>query len=389
MAKTQRSAYPTLPLSGTFYDALARVGERFGLDLSNRERLAQAVAALSHTYTRERGDLAQGDLGKAAPLARLGFFLPRDLVKLFGPLSELSRAGRLPTRKQLRVLDLGAGLGASSLGIARFLRHAQLGVERLEVTAIERDSLSTKLLAALCESVGSLPDEFVPITLEARSADLHTLKSRAEYDLIVLGFVLNELYLEQPAAERIPARAALLRKLMGQLAPDGALLVLEPALRESTRELMQVRDVLATAEPEGAPLIHVLAPCVRRGPCPMLRSERDWCHETLDFALPPTLVPVARAAGLRYEGLSYAALVLGHRARQAEPSETLLRIVSERLVSKGKLEYFGCGEVGYQRLTRLDRERSPHNAGFDQLRRGDLVELTGARVGRDTPIVKL
>ena len=90
----------------------------------------------------------------------------------------------------------------------------------------------------------------------------------------------------------------------------------------------------------------------------MLEGERDWCHESLSYALPPHLIEVAKRAGLRFEGLSYAALVLTRRARHAAPPETLYRIVSDRLISKGKLELYGCGERGYQRLTRLDRDRS-------------------------------
>lgn len=383
MAKTPRSTSPKLPLSPAFYQALTRVGARFGLPVQDHEQLAAAVAALSRTYTRDRGELAQGTLGDAAPLARLGFFLPRDLVKLFGPLGELARAGRLPTGPVLRVLDLGAGLGSSSLGIARFLRHTGSVVARLELTAVERDPFATKLLRALCETLSELKDEFVPISLSAHAADLHRVETRGPFDLIVLGLVLNELYLERDVAERVEARATLLTKLAASLSPQGALIVLEPALRESARELMQLRDVLVASP--AAP--HVFAPCVRTGPCPMLPSERDWCHETLDFALPDKLVPVARAAGLRYEGLSYAALVLTKKAR-FEAAAPRLRIVSERLESKGKLEYFGCGEAGYQRLTRLDRDESGANAGFGGLRRGDIVELEGTRVGRETRVEK-
>ena len=64
-----------------------------GLAVGDTSTLSAAVAALSHTYTRERGALLLGNLGDQAPLARLGFFLPRDAIKLFGPLAELCRAG--------------------------------------------------------------------------------------------------------------------------------------------------------------------------------------------------------------------------------------------------------------------------------------------------------
>ena len=123
----------------------------------------------------------------------------------------------------------------------------------------------------------------------------------------------------------------------------------------------------------------------------MLASERDWCHESLDFALPGPLAAAAERAGLRYQGLSYAALVLGNAPRAfAEAPGERYRVVSDPLRSKGKLELFGCGAPGYVRLTRLDRDASDENRAFEQLRRGDTVELPeGLRVARTSSVRKL
>jgi len=381
VAKTQRIAIPPLPLSERFYGVLLELGKRMGLPVADPSKLSAAVAALSHTYTRERGELLRGNLGDQAPLARLGFFLPRDAIKMFGPLGELTAAGYFRDRKVLRVLDLGAGLGSSTLGLARYLRFAELPVERLEVTAIERDPASTRLMGGLVDALKTLPAELVPVALDVRAADLHDLSEPGPFDVILLGFVLNELFLERTAAERPALRAGLLDLLARKLRPNGAMIVLEPALKQSARELMATRDALPRDE------LHVFAPCVRSGPCPMLEGERDWCHEALDYALPPHLVDVARRAGLRYQGLSYAALVLTKKPRaQHAPHDTLYRIVSDPLLSKGKRELFGCGERGYQRLTRLDRDASADNRGFDLLRRGDLVALPTLRVERATSV---
>jgi ribosomal protein RSM22 (predicted rRNA methylase) len=383
VAKSQRTPLPELPLSAGFYQAVARVAQRAGQPLADRAALVRAVAELSALYTRERDGLALGTLQSSAPLARLGFFLPRDMIKVFGPLAELARAGRLPSRPTLRVLDLGAGLGATSLGVARFLRHAGSAAVRLQVTAVERDAGSLQLMRALVEALHPLADELVPIELELARADVARELPQGSFDLVLLGFVLNELYLDRPAESRPALRAALLQELAARLAPDGALIVLEPALKESARELMRTRDALVAS----ASALHVFAPCVHREPCPMLVRERDWCHESLDYALPEPLAEVARAAGLRFEGLSYAALVLTRQPRFADlrPRQ---RIVSDPLPSKGKLELFGCSQEGYQRLVRLDRERSRENAAFDELRRGDVVELAGTRVTKETSLKK-
>jgi ribosomal protein RSM22 (predicted rRNA methylase) len=388
VAKTPRQTYPDLPLSAAFYALLRTLGTRHGLGLGDPELLAQGVAELSRLYTREREGLAGSRPAAGASAARLGFFLPRDMIKVFGPLEELRRAARFPARARLRVLDLGAGLGASTLGLSRFLCHAELGGRSIEATAVERDQGSARLMRALCSAVAELADEFAPIHVDVRASDLRNeLSERGPFDLVLLGFVLNELFLERPEAERAARRAELLRTLCARLAPDGALIVLEPALKQSTRELMHVRDLLRAES--GGPF--VFAPCVRQGPCPMLAGERDWCHEALDFALPAPLAAVAQAAGLRYQGLSYAALTLTNQPRAfPETAAQRYRVVSDPLRSKGKLELYGCGDPGYVRLTRLDRDASEHNRPFEALRRGDVAELGDApRVGRESAVRKV
>jgi len=365
-----------LPLSEAFFGCLTRTGRKLALGPSAGGALADAVAELSRVYTRERDELAERSRGQSVLGARLSFFLPRDLVKVFGPLAELRDPLLAHGARSLRVLDVGAGLGATSLGLARFLRVERAAVERLEVTALERDARALRVFEHLCGELAQLPDEFVPIQLDARTQDVSDARLGSEFDLVLFGFVLNELYTELPPEQRVERRAQLLTQAAARLRPGGAVIVLEPALKESTRELMRVRDLLAA--PRRAPF--VVAPCTRLGPCPMLASERDWCHQELPYALPPALAQVAQGAGLRFEGLSYASLVLRNEARVFEPAagaegDALYRIVSERLESKGKLELYGCGEAGYVRFTRLERDDSEHNRAFGDARRGQLLRI--------------
>ena len=377
-----RRTYEPLPLS---LESLARV-QRVAQALCGRhdERaLISAAAALSRVYTRERGQMQALDTDRSALLARIGFFWARDLTKIFGPLDELARCGVMPQRETLRVLDVGAGLGATSFGLARWLRLRGVPTRALEVVALEQSQTALRAFDALARSLSDLPDELAPIRLDARCGDLTSTRRDGKFDLVLLGFVLNELFLTLPEPERIARRASLLIEAASQLAEGGAILVLEPALKQSARELMQLRDVLAARG--AAP--HVIAPCLHDAGCPMLPSVRDWCHQELAYALPPQLAAVARAAGLRYEGLSYASLVLASQPR-AVSAVARHRVVSDRLESKGKLELFTCSQHGYVRLSRLTRDHSEHNAAFEDARRGDVLTLEGApaRIGNASKV---
>ncbi|HJL19825.1 MAG TPA: hypothetical protein RMH99_29445, partial [Sandaracinaceae bacterium LLY-WYZ-13_1] len=126
------------PLDPRWLDLLDRLAPRvLGADDRRGRPLAAAVRRLSELYTRDRDLLEEAG---AALAARLRFFLPRDLPKIQGPLAELSAAGVLPAGPVWRVLDAGAGLGATTLGAAELA--GRVGVERLEVTALERDAAS-------------------------------------------------------------------------------------------------------------------------------------------------------------------------------------------------------------------------------------------------------
>jgi hypothetical protein len=145
------------------------------------------------------------------------------------------------------------------------------------------------------------------------------------------------------------------------------MIVIEPALRTTTRALMAVRDALVA---QGA--VHVLAPCTADGGCPLLRRERDWCHADDPLALPEPLKTIAASAGLRWEGLSYAYLTL---ARAPRPETTAWRIVGGPIVEKGRTEWHACRAPALVRLSVLHRDRD-ETLRLAGLGRGSRVEMT-------------
>jgi len=350
--------------------------EHFGdHDLQGAE-LARAVRRVSDAYTRVRGAPRDVGVERGALCARLKFFLARDFPKLHAPLHELLSVGALPRPRVLRVLDLGAGLGATGLSTAWFAL-TQAGVERVRVDAVDHDAaalaLGRRLAARWADGAG------LGLELQTHCAALQPALSRLAppYDLIVLGFVLNELAEDQPG-DAVRSHHALLSRLATLLADHGAIVVLEPALRAQSRVLQQVRGLFAAG---GGPP-YVFAPCLHRGDCPLLVRPRDWCHEQLPLALPAELAALARAAGLRTAQLSYSYLTL-HRAPRSLAeldARPAARVVSAPLRSKGKLELFVCGADMPPRLQRLDRHRSASNRALDGVGRGSVVQLLTADV---------
>lgn len=357
-----------LPLSPTVLTEIARIQGLPGPD--QPDALARAVAAVSDFYNR-RGPRPPEPLYRAA---RLGFFLPRDVAKSREAVRELveTRLLRWPSDRALRVLDLGAGLGATGLGVLHAL-PGPIPPERLSWVAMDQDAAALRTLEILAGRLG------VPV--RTRVEPVRALPAR--WDLILLGQVISEL-------EGTPeTHAALLTSLLDTLEPDGAMVIIEPALRDRTRHLHALRDLLI-ARPDPPTLF---APCLHTSPCPALLHPDDWCHEDRAVDLPEWLHGVARAAGLRYQGLGFSYLIL-RRDGLSLSSHARLRVVSDRRCSKGKEEFFCCGRFpdgdDRRRIQRLARERSATNAAWDLLLRGALLaEPLPTRVRPEDAVVPI
>jgi ribosomal protein RSM22 (predicted rRNA methylase) len=373
-------------------------------------RLGAAVAQLSAAYNDPARASARA---RDAGAARLGFSFARDVPKGAAAVRELVAVGALATggTEPLRVLDLGAGLGASTWGVVRALAAAG-SARPVEATWVDPDAQALEVGAAIVRARaarGGHIDLRVRAVTQPATASLAL--GGARFDVVLVGQLLSELDVGAPDEARLARHADLLRGwLETRVAPRGALVVIEPALRDRTRHLHRVRDALVAG---GAA---VFAPCLHGAPCPALARDTDWCHEDLDVDLPGWLVPVARAAGLRHEGLTFSYLVL--RAPGADrlvehvaapPGAARMRVVSSLVRTKGKREVFLCGEftsreggtaavpgaslvAGRARVMRLDRDASDANAVWTELRRGDLAvvspapELERPRVAAETAV---
>ena len=252
------------------------------------------------------------------------------LARVFAGLGPPAVATAVP-----RVLDLGAGTGAAGAAA-----RAHFG--EIELVAVDR-------VAAPGIVVADLGRPGRPAGVQGR------------FDLIIAAHLLNELAPRLSVTERAERVAGWCDQLM---APTGTCVIVEPALRETSRALLEIRDHLVARG------LFVVAPCFWQGPCPALARERDWCHD----AAPPA------AEGRSRVDFSY--LVLRHERRPVtDPS--VFRVVSDRLDEKGRLRLFGCGPAGRHPLVRLTRDHAPANAALEHTQRGDAITITGATGARD------
>jgi ribosomal protein RSM22 (predicted rRNA methylase) len=403
---------------------------------SKLEEVSRAVARLSELYTRERADLRRNLLQEPdLRLAYLAYFLPANFLKIKAVLGEIWLHPEVKSLypEQLRILDLGCGPGTQLLGCLDFFSQLQLP-KRIECVGV--DSLDSNLrdarhffdrfaseLAGKSEETLTGPDLIelpnASPTVESRPgrnrgsletfrSDLSRplkLKAASPFHFIILGNVLNELFTGDD--QRIEKRSRRIASLIHDyLAPDGFLILMEPALRETSRDLLRVRDRLLDLLP-----LTIYSPCVHSQPCPAVGPgcTSDWCHEDHTWEAPLWIRRIDEQTGLRKSSLKYSYVVFSRmglsvrdaalgadssQARALPAGNQVWRVVSETLDERGKTAAYLCGSEGRFRVTRLNKHASPANAEFTLLDRGQVVS-TGSlaaksvgdrRVQAETPL---
>ena len=258
-------------LSPPLLQTITRFTEEAGV---SRARLTQAVAELSHLFTKGRAALPPKYLDDASSRAGyFAYFLPVNLAKVQALLDELpSDQLCRPADRPLRVLDIGSGPGTGALAVRDWMQ--QRTERAVEVVAVDQalpvlQDLE-RLWRAYAEASGGPPAKFayVHANLE-RAGSLEVCKPEGPFELIVMANTLNELW--RGARAPVGARVAFVRGLLDLLLPHGSLILIEPALRDTSRNLHQVRDKLLAA---GACTVY--SPCLHDGPCPARVKAEDW-----------------------------------------------------------------------------------------------------------------
>ncbi len=356
------------------------------------KRIAANVSRLSMLLTRERKNLPVSYLtDPGLREAYTAYFLATNRKKIHQPLAELSRhPDGLLTKNKLRILDIGCGPGTAVLGAMEFFARRD-NMPQLEFVAV--DQVEENLTVAK-EQFSEHRDALqVPASLKFILADVTEVEHLREnrFDIIILSNVLNELFLQ--AEEKVAKRTEMLNKILNcLLRDDGSCIVIEPALRTTSREMIGVRNALADHG------FSVYAPCLFTGACPALAMQKDWCHEDISWTAPSFIQEIDKRAGLRRDSLKFSYFVLRNDGRSLRDcyGTGVFRVVSDPLVSKGKREFYLCGEGSRRLVTRFDKDASTENKAFEHLQRGSIasfnrlvVEHKRCKVEKDTVVRRI
>ena len=316
---------------GALQDLLARYRAERGGSLRETVAAVPELSAMFNGLTPHRpGYLASDRLRRAY----VNYYLPVNAEKIARVLAERDRYA--PPGKPLRILDFGCGPGTAALAWILGGRPAAA------ITLVDVVDRALDDARFLCRAAGT----------EVRA--LAEVPRGERFDLVLASNVLAETEL----------------RLDDLLEPDGHWVVVEPALKDTTRRLMAWRDAKVA---EGWA---VAAPCVGQARCPMLAREDLWCHMDVPWPRPSFVAEVDRRTGLDKESLKFAYVVLTRAGGRLGGAPDLWRVVSNLHREKGKAWAQLCGRDGpLCRAEVLTRHRSPATADFFRAVRGDVLEM--------------
>jgi ribosomal protein RSM22 (predicted rRNA methylase) len=355
-------------------------GAIFPLLPDDLSQVALASRRLSLAFTSERKDLPQDYLDDPVALsAYLAAFLVPNAVKVLHCLAQLE--GTCPSSDcgEISLLDIGSGPGAAALAASAFL-SAVRPETRLRIAAMERSRPALEKAHELFRRVAPPHHSFESATLDITEQPLDRALAKQRFDICIAANILNEL--DEGIAHRICSEV-----IRNFLKENGAFIIIDPALRETARSLMELRDRLVS---DGVGFI--AAPCLHQRSCPMLSAnERDWCHFYIDWEPPEFLKELDRLSGMDHTHLkmSYFILRSSPDPESRVPGPALWRAVSSPLDSKGKREMFLCGTSGeLLRMRRTAGDASDSNADFGRVMRGDIVRAPASgRLTKDDSFV--
>lgn len=303
---------------------------------------------LSTAFTEDRAVLPKNYFNKKEyRSAYLLYFVLLNFPKVWKCLEQLPQMDS-DSKRPLKILDLGSGPGTAALACSTFFKDRPL-----EVFAFEQNEGMRKDALVLWKKLAP-SNHHLTFTRYAIP--------REQCDIAIAANFLSEL----PFVEQLKICEAVLKQ-------TDHFIIIEPALRFTTRKLMGLRDKILQNR-WGV----VLAPCLHQKNCPMLAAgPRDWCHFYIDWKCPYLIRQIDEIVGNKHDYLKMAYLVIASPAdggTKQSPSNQW-RIVSSPLLSNGKRELILCGDCGFlKKIDRLNKDRSENNRDFDFLRRGDIIE---------------
>ena len=366
-------------------------GKKKGLDRNEIKTLSASLLKLQRGLTGKRNLVGQSYMSdKNLFGAYLLYYFPISYLQIQSIIgsvqNEFEKIAEAKTEK-IRILEIGSGPAPGTTAIIDRIRKLNENA-KIEVVLLD----SSKNALEIAKKV--IQTDFENVSVETHVTDLENEKILSKigsgFSVILLSHVLNELWKNN--GDKISLRLEFLSKAKNLLDSENALLILnEPALLESSRNLMKVRDAILKSEDFSN--LDLISPCPHSlsKSCPALSSENQTCHAENFFDPIEPIKSLAHGAGLDRESVKMCFFVFktDNKNAQSDDKNTSLTVVSEGMLNKsGRIRFMLCdGEKRFSLSAKKD-DAHAKEIGFFKLHRYEKIRIENPEIRQDNLGVK-
>jgi ribosomal protein RSM22 (predicted rRNA methylase) len=315
-------------------------------------------------------------------LAYGNFYYPRTWTAMTFALAEAChvRGWSPPKKGPVRILDLGSGTGASGLSCLHFLQNQ--GIENhMQLEAVDYSSKSLVFVKKVhAANRGLWPDSRISTARMDLKFPFNE-DNRKKYDLILLGYSLNEL-LDEDDDDHENYRQ-LLSYLPGLLKNNGMVIITEPAQAEICHTLH--RNCAKLIKEDANVFLH--APYFNGMCCPLADNQSKYfSHEVRKMNPPSVMEKINRPLNLEIREVKFGLSMLGtNRPKDLGHGQQVCRIISPIKKRKGTVSFIGMASDGEEytyEFQRRDLQKEELN-DLLCLTRGDILTFKNMQATPD------
>ncbi|MCB0326314.1 MAG: hypothetical protein KDD52_01725 [Bdellovibrionales bacterium] len=326
------------------------------------------VEKLSNLFTVDREQMGIRYFRKKENrIAYLLYFHLSNMVRASAIIEEMKKRKAWP-KKIERVMDLGTGSGASLWALAQGISSPKQLPSLMYALDEDRSILNDgkKLWHQYCKMREITSPNLVSQKVDVLSLKgLEALEIQEKLDLIFCSNLVNEFSLISDSG-----KISLFKYLVDQLlSDDGALMIMEPASLDISRDLLHLREMLLDCLD-----IHISLPCSGTQSCPMISDAKDWCHFEIPWDIPRVKKRLEKELNRNSEVLKYSYIVI-QKGQKKSKRRSKYRSLSPMLKNRDG-GYFVLLCSDYDKLSlRSKKGDKESKQKLKNIQRGDVISL--------------
>ncbi len=294
------------------------------------------------------------------------YYMFPNIAKLSSLFSYLIKRNNLiESGKSYKVLEVGSGPGSGLLGFLNgVIYHNLLKSCSFDLTPLDFSRESVRMAEKILSKI-----EGGNISVMPEPFDITEKIPEENFDIIIMANVINELFRDDE--EKTSKRAQLLNDIKKNMREAGVVVIIEPSLKKTSRELIELRNLLIKEK-----ILYPVLPCTHTNFCPLSTPEHEdgWCHESYFWDAPAIIDQVDEITGFNKHHVKFSYLVL-KKVREKNNSDKYYSLTSQH-DAKGFSELMACGENGCERFIYSHKKsKGEHSRVFKKIEKGDIFIL--------------